>query len=85
MTPETRPRSLTPVFRVAFPGREIGGQLLPRLLRPADPGRPIPVGTEASAERAGGYLVVLADGWRILGLRGLRHHREILNKINKTC
>jgi hypothetical protein len=50
--------------RTAFPGRGIGGQFLPRLLALADPGRPIPVGTRASADPAGRYLVVLADGRR---------------------
>jgi len=51
---------------MAFPGRGIGGQPLPRLLAPADPGRPIPASTEASADPAGGDLVVLADGRRLL-------------------
>ena len=44
--------------------------------------RPISAGTNASANRAGGYHVVLADGRRILGLQGLRRRREILNEIN---
>jgi hypothetical protein len=51
----------------------------------ADSERPILAGTEASADRAGGYLVVLADVWRILGLQGLRRRRWVLSSINKTC
>jgi hypothetical protein len=56
---------------MAFPGRGIIGQLLARPFRLADPERPIPARTEAGADRAGGYLVVLADGWRLSGLQGL--------------
>jgi len=37
---------------------------LARLIDLADSRRPIPASTEASTDRAGGYLVVLADGWR---------------------
>jgi len=69
----------------AWQGRGIGGQILARLLALADPGRPIPASTEASADRTGGYLVVLADGRRILGPQGLRRRRGVLEKINKIC
>jgi len=58
-TPILHARVLT-----AFQGRGIIGQPLARLLALADPKRPIPASTEASADLAGGYLVVLADGWR---------------------
>ena len=73
------------LFRMAFQGRGIVGQPLSRLLRPADPGRPIPARAEASADRAGGCPVVQADGRRILGLQGLRRRRGVLRLINKTC
>jgi len=43
-------------FRTTFPGRGIGGQLLARLLDLADPERPIPASTEASADLAGGII-----------------------------
>jgi len=72
------------LFRTAFPGRGIVGLHLARLLAIADPERPIPASTEAGADRAGGYLVVLADGWRVLGLQGLRRRRGVSRLINKT-
>jgi hypothetical protein len=60
------------LFRTAFQGRRIGGRLLVRLLRPADPGRPIPARTGASADRradtswswpmGGGFLACRAFG-----------------------
>ena len=65
MTPVARPRSRTPAFRVALPGRGIVGRLLPRILGIADLGRPIPVGPFAGAGSAGGYLSVLSDGRRL--------------------
>jgi GNAT superfamily N-acetyltransferase len=69
----------------AWQERGIGGRLLARLLALADPERPIPASTEASADRTVGYLVVLADGRRIPGLQGLRRRRGVLCSINKTC
>jgi len=64
------------LFRMAFCGREIGGQPFARLVAPADPRRPVPASTGASADRAGGYLVVPLDGRRILGLQSLRRRRR---------
>jgi hypothetical protein len=71
------------LFRTAFLGREIDGRLLARLPALADPERPIPASTEAGADRAGGYLVVLADGRRLSGLQGLRRRRRLLISILK--
>lgn len=62
-------RSVTPGSQWRFRWRGVIGQPLPRLLALADPERPIPASTEASADPAGGDLVVLADGRRPLACR----------------
>ncbi|GEM_PF-3195013 len=71
------PDPARPFFGRRFRGRGIGGQLPARLVAWRAPGGPIPASTEASADRAGGYLVVLADELRILGLQGLRRREGI--------
>ncbi len=60
------------LFLTAFQGREICGQIFARLIALADPERPIPASTGASADRAGGF-----SACRTFGAAGVYYEKLI--------